>query len=306
MKSCITFGFQKVSRLTVELDMKKAATPRSSKRLARSNVHRLGEPQWLQRAELTFLRTGKLILNGDPSPDLSLIHSRGSLKELNISKTALTSIEGLASQPNISLFNAENSQLSSFVNFSSISHASIFFLRNTPLAEDPLFYLGIAILSTAENPIVDGKLVPKIWKKRAATFPPFARDLVSAGWKLQFPCPPSSDLRELCGEFHVKYEEDEPVGEVSKAVSSTTKTESQQIDENDYLAVIDYLMDKHEDVIDKATRDFELLDESEDRFQLELRQILEKRRHVRFEEDGDVDLQIITAIRALCLHRGGH
>jgi hypothetical protein len=286
--------------------MTKAATPRTSKRLSRSNVHRLGEPQWLQRAELTFLRTGKLILNGDPTPDLSLIHSRTSLKELNISKTQLTTIEGLAPQPHLSIFNAENSQLSSFVNFSAISHASIFFLRNTPLSEDPLFYLGIALMSTAENPIVDGKLVAKVWKRRAASYPPFVRDLISAGWKLQLPCPEPADLREICGEFGVTYVEDDQPVEAVQAVSSTTKPESEIIDESDYLAVINHLMGKHEDVIVGATRDFELLDESEDRFQLELRQILEKQRHIRFEEDGDIDLQIITAIRALCLHRGTH
>jgi hypothetical protein len=234
--------------------------------------------------------------------DLSAIKSRKSMKELNISKTNLTTLQGLALQPNLSVLNAENSQLGTFVNFASIPHASIFFLQHTPLRDHPFCFLGIAIMSDAEKPIVDGTLIPPLWRKRAAKYPPFVRELISAGWPLVFPCPSGEELRVSCLEYTVTYIEDTIVDQ-SPLVPSADASEETQFEDADFLREIDALLGQHEKVIRKAMSGFGLLDDTEDRLREKVMGILERRKQQVFLDNGDIDTQIITAVRALCLHR---
>ena len=274
------------------------------------------EPAWLQKCELSFLRTGKLNLSTIPLPDLTAIRTRSSMKELNISKCKLESLEGLAYQPNLSVFNADNSLLASFKNFKSVAHASIYCLKNTPMARQQNYLIGLLIMTEAEKPIVDGKLVAPVWMRRAKTYHPCVRELLNCGWPLEFPCPKRAEIRELCKDYNVTYVEDEEWGQDEDEEEIEGPTIPTEID-NDYgtqieepapedltyLEMIDKLMELHNQVINNATRQFELLDESEERFQQEVKEMLEKRRHYVFDEEGDLDAQIVAAVRALCVHR---
>jgi hypothetical protein len=256
-------------------------------------------PDWLQRCDLSFKRTGKLNLSSVPEPDLSLIRSRNSLKELNISRTKLTTIEGLALQRNLQVFNADHSLLNSFKNFSAIASASIYQLKNTPLSEDPNCLVAIILLSDSPRPIVDGKLIPASVHRRAATYPQFARELLNSGWKLVYPCPELDLMRDLCRQFNVTYIEDNerPVEQAAAEPIPDWGGDA------GYLEQIDYLMGKHEEVIQNATREFELLDESDARFQREVKDILAIKRGCVFAEDEDVDEQIVAAVHSLFIHR---
>jgi hypothetical protein len=258
------------------------------------------EPEWLRRRELYFLRTGKLNLSGLSIPDLSAVKSRVTLKEINISRTQLTSLAGLPVQPNIACLNAEKSRLSSFVDFSSISSASIFHLKGTPLAEDPLHLLGIAIMSDAEKPIVDGCLVPVIWKKRAAKYPPFVRDLLNCGWKLEFPCPGGDQLREACRHYNVTYIEDDDI-KVDTDTESGETLEGMNYDGMEFMEMITALTQKHEEIIEKAGQHFDGEDESEAKFQEKIIELLKNKRGVLFDYGKDLNQQILSVIRSLCV-----
>jgi hypothetical protein len=259
------------------------------------------EPDWLQKCEHTFLRTGKLNLSAIPLPDLTAIKSRPSLKELNISKTRLESLQGLAPQRNIAVFNADHSALNSFVNFSAIANASIYSLKNTPLSTNRLFRIAIVLLSNSNRPIVNGALISDAERNKAAMYPQFTGELLNLGWELCYPCPDPDVMRELCRQYNVTYVEDEPDEDETPLQEGSEG--GAEIAGADYLAQIDWLMGQHNDVILRATRRFELLDESEEKFQADVRDILAKRTRWQFVDGDDLDEQICSAVAALCVSR---
>jgi hypothetical protein len=274
--------------------------------LAKSSPRRTGisdQPEWLQKTDLVFLRTGKLNLSSIALPDLSAIKARPSLKELNLSKTQLKSLQGLAVQRNIVVFTADNSHLESFANFSAIASASTYSLKNTPLAANRLFRVAIAILSNAPKPIVNGALISDAERKRAAAYPPFTAELLDLGWPIVWPCPEPDYMREYCRQYNVTYVEDSPADAEAPAAEPDVE---KLIGGTDYLEQIEWLMGQHDEVIMNATRRFELLDESEERFQGDVRDLLEKRTRWTFAESEDLDEQILAAVTALCLGRGNH
>lgn len=273
-----------------------------TKTSTKSRQPTLNEPQWLQKCELSFARTGKLNLSGLHSVDLSLIRSRATLRELVISKCSIEAIDGLAVQPNIRTFNADNSKLASFRNFASIAAASIFGLKNTPLTATKNYLLALQLIADPENSkrlIIDGKLMPSVYQRRAATYPSFTRDLVNAGWELEFPCPDSDNLCRICEEYDVMYTGEHIPDEPD--VMEVTIIADEDDDGLGYLGVIDRLMAAHNDVIIKAARGFDLLLESEDQFRAAVREILEADNVFTIADGEDVDAQIIDAVRALCL-----
>jgi hypothetical protein len=221
------------------------------------------------------------------------------MKELNISRTKLTSIEGLAVQRNLQVFNAEHSLLESFKNFSAVASASVYQLKNTPLAEDPNYLVSIRLLTDRQKPIVDGKLIPPNIFRKAETYPPFARDLLNSGWKLVHPCPEPDVMRDLCRQLNVTYIEDN----TETVEESTIEPAADSTGDARYLEQIDSLIGCHKEIIQNATRQFELLDESDERFQSEVKDILRTKRGCVFAEGGDVDEQILAAVQSLFIHR---
>jgi hypothetical protein len=134
-------------------------------------------------------------------PDLSAIQSRPSMKELNISRTKVTSLDGLALQPNLRVFHARGSLLSSFKNFAAVASASIYTLKGTPLTADPDYLIALSLLTNSPRAIVDGKMIPGSITKKAVAYPPFARDLLNRGWHLVYPCPDPEAMRQIWLEF---------------------------------------------------------------------------------------------------------
>jgi hypothetical protein len=274
-------------------------SPRAS--LPKSSPRRTGisdEPAWLQKSELIFLRTGKLNLSSVALPDLAAIKARPSLKELNLSKTQLKSIQGLAVQRNIVVFIADNSQLESFTNFSAIASASTYSLKNTPLAANRLFRIAVALLSNAHRPIVNGMLISDAERKKASAYPPFTAELVNLGWPLVWPCPEPDHMRELCRQYNVTYVEDSPAEVENPPVAPPDAAET------DFAEQPEWLTGQHEGATQSASRKFELPDESEERFQADVRALLERRTRWRFADGEDLNEQIFAAVTALCLSRG--
>ena len=260
----------------------------------------INEPHWLRKCELAFLRTGKLNLSSVAEPDLSLIKTRSTLKELNISRCKLTSLDGLAYQPNIKLLNADSSQLSNMKNFNSIASCSMYVLKGTPLSKQPNYLIGLIIFAGDEKIIVDGKKVANHWYKKAESYPSFTRNLLNAGWNIEYPCPTNDVFREVCRQYNVEYVED---SDQDPVINMNYNEFDEEEEPANYLELIDMLMDRHNECINEASRNFKLLDMTDDTFTVEIRDLLESKRNIRFQDDGDLDLQIVSAVRALCIYR---
>ena len=268
--------------------------------MRQKNNNSTDKPAWLKKSELLFTRTGKLIISNVENPDLSLIKTRPSLKELNISRCKIDSLEGLAFQPNINTFNAEGSSLSSFKNFHSISRATSFILKNTPLSDNPAYVIGLIIMIGDTKFTLNGKQVNPSWYRKAYAYPSYTRDLLNNGWEIQYPCPSSQDFVAICNEFDVTYIPDED----DDNYLPTGDFHNEEEEHLSYLDLIDMLMERHNQMILEASRKFELLDMTDEKFSFQIRDLLETQKHYVFQDDGDIDLQIVTAVRALCLHKG--
>lgn len=267
-------------------------------------------PDWLKKRELSYRRTGKLNLAGITIKDFSAIKSRKSLRELNITRCKVTSLQGLHVQPNIETFIAEGSGLNSFNNFLSIANASVYNLINTPLSKKPNYILALTILSP-DIRIVDGKLVSETIKRKARAYPSCARDLLSAGWELIYPCPDDEHMAELCDHYQINNNDDfeREIDEIHTHIDAAANLE----DENeeypqqpvDYLELIEQFMDQHDEIINEAAKSFYLVDDKNEAFATKLRDLLETR-NFEFQEEQDIEQQIVDAIRLICIKRNEH
>jgi hypothetical protein len=146
---------------------------------------------------------------------------------------------------------------------------------------------------------VNGALISVAEWSKIATYPSFTGELLNLGWTLVYPCPDANVMRELCREYNVKYVEDTPA-EHEMLLQHDTPSGSEVADA-DYLAQIDWFMRQHDEMIMKATRRFGLVDDADEKFQGEIREILAKRTRWEFGDGDDVDEQIIAAVSTLCL-----
>ena len=257
------------------------------------------EPDWLSRSEVTFKKTGKMILRGNIPIDFSLIRSRPSLKELNISRSNVTSLEGLAYQPNIETFIAENSQLSSFRNFISISNISSINCKNTPLSKANHYRLTLAIMfDNLRN--IDGVLLSRGLINKARTYPPCVKYLISKGWEIVVPCPPSEELSILCNQHSISVVSDDnslnfedTYLDDNSALSE--ELEFEDIEDEHYLETIERLMEVHEKVIKDSAIQFKLLDGPSLLFENRLKAIL-SRKNFEFRDDENLDEQLVDAV----------
>ena len=267
-------------------------------------------PQWLSKFEVSFKRTGKLNFTGSSVGNLSDIGSRSSLKELNLSRTNVESLDGLKRQPHI----ADNSKLSSLKNFSSISKATTISFKKTPLESMKHVTIAVRIVCGDNVKVLNGKQIPESVKEKAATYPKFVEALINAGWEFVYPCPDTDTLRGACNDFNVEFKEAD-IDKIREDEKKKHENELEEYDEDeseDEVEVGDNFRDtlyaliaQHQEMIEVASDKFEtaynqyaIKDESDD-FQHALKELLE-RYSFKFNDKEDINIQLENAVRSLC------
>lgn len=236
---------------------------------------------WWKSREYILNKTGKLNLTGIQVTEFSVVKSRPLMKELNISRCPCTSLKKLAFQPNLYTFNAEGSSLSSFENFSSVSKATVFHLKNTPLSAKPHYVLALYIICDNPKIVVDGKLISSKVKRLAGTYPICTKDLLNAGWDLVYPCPSSDEIRDLCRDLNVTYIEDEHEEE------QVDEESAYQEEDLNHYEMIEKMLAKHDSIIQQAQHKFGLLqNQLETTFEDKLKNTLQNH-NIIVENDQD-------------------
>jgi hypothetical protein len=220
------------------------------------------------------------------------------MKELTLSRTKLTSIEGLAPQHNLSVFIADDSALESFINFSALSNASVYSLRNTPLSEKRLFRIGLALLSNSQRPVINGVLISEAEQKKVSAYPRFTGELVNRGWELVWPCPDSEHMKAVCRRYKVTYTCD--IRDQSGAHASVI---ARPMEVNDAATA---LLMQFEGIIARRKENDAKVDQvsnTEKAFRSELKKLLSSGTRWVFTDHHDLDSQLLAAVTSLCLNR---
>lgn len=165
-----------------------------------------------ERRVMLANRSGKLSFASEKNFDISLLSKNGlgkNLKLLNtldLSRTSITTLEGMKRLPKLSTFTAVGSNLSDFKNFAAIRGCPKVNLRNTPLSRRPNFKLSLYLVMKESIIQIDGERIPDTVKVRAKSYPKFVGDLINKGWEIRYPCPSDDELQKLCDEYKVNYE----------------------------------------------------------------------------------------------------
>jgi hypothetical protein len=172
----------------------------------------------ISRKVRQFLITSSHVdLEGEHIDDLSRIGRHPTMRSLCVSYCQLSSLSGLLPLPNLTTFIADNSQLSSFVNFLAIGNVRKLSLLRTPLLNSPTFTLS-ALLVCPRLLSLNGKQVPPLQRQRATQYPPLGRDLVNAGWFAEFPPPSSDRITELTVQYRVALPQAEEEEEIAPEI----------------------------------------------------------------------------------------
>jgi len=205
-------------------------------------------PKWLKDRELSFKRTGKLNLSLANVHDLSVIGKRKTMKELNISNCCLETINGLYTQPNLKTFIADNSELSSLINFNAIKSVTNLSMKNTPVSKMNNYFLALCIIFGEKLNVIDGKKVSQSIKSKANEYPPYVGELLCKGWELVYPPPSDDEFITICEEYGIQFE---PTQE--------TEEPSQPIESSDFQTDIENYLNRHREMCDKMQANFDTL-----------------------------------------------
>jgi hypothetical protein len=165
------------------------------------------------------------------------------IRSLSLAYCHISSIARLQPLPNLTTFIADFSQISSFINFFSISSIRKLSLIRTPVAIAPTFVIS-ALLVCPHLASLNGRQVPALQIQRASRYPPIAKALVNAGWFAEFPPPHEDRLGELSTEFRVQ----PPTGD-----TETPGSDDEIADEVDtFEQDLQQLWKKHEAIVERV------------------------------------------------------
>jgi hypothetical protein len=160
---------------------------------------------WPQKAIQCLKYSSRVDLEGEPIDDLGRLGQLKLMRQLNLSFVQLDSLAGLKPQPQLEAFTADDSQISSFINFIAIENVRKLSLRKTPVSSNPQFLLSAAIICpNLAN--LNGRQVSQTIQQRAQSCPRLGRLLVNAGWFAVFPYPSDYQLSQLAATYRVSSE----------------------------------------------------------------------------------------------------
>jgi hypothetical protein len=223
-------------------------------------------PVWFARRLPHLKQTGSFSLAGEHDIDLielSYPESASVLticRRLDLSRTLLSSLDGLPFLPRLLSFTADHSQLSSFKNFRALRRATSISLKNTPVSRTPTYRLSLLLAVGSQSlASIDGTQISPRLKSRAETFHAICSDLVNAGWIATSHPPNVTDIQQLCEQYEIPtISEEQPQGEEEEEEGQPS---SEQLPFDDLLA---QLQGEHEQLFSKWLQCFEKAAEDTD------------------------------------------
>lgn len=254
-------------------------------------------PNWISRRLPLIKKSGKFNAAGEREFDTEALSipevakALSLVKHVDVSRTAVDSLEGFPNLPHVSSFAADNTQIASLRNFGILQTAAALSFKGTPLAELPTYQIGL-LLATGGKCLssIDGKVVPARVRKQAKTYPSFCGELVNRGWIPEFPCPDGTVLLKICEQYEV--EPEFPTFVPYKFDASAPP----EVDKFDFEELVKKLKEEHEEVMMRGQALFGIVNR-EGEFADKVADVL---------RTGGVDVQdttdegIVETVRQLC------
>lgn len=179
-----------------------------------------------------LLFPGELMLNSEhfALPEFKQIAKL--IKEIDLSYTKLISIENFPHMPNLRTFCANGTRISKFNNFLALkcNDSLKIELKNTPLSLQNNFKLSLLVLFDDKLVSINGKTISQKLRAQAKQYHPCCAQLINKGWQITSTPPDEDSVKNLCEEYGVKYEVEEPV---EKKEDSFQQLASFQINDED-------------------------------------------------------------------------
>jgi Leucine-rich repeat (LRR) protein len=170
----------------------------------------------LQRARLND--TGIFDLSGDIKFErhdvLAQLGSQKALKKLILNNSPLTSLHTLPPQPSLKELIADGSKLETLAGIGRQNRLMVLSLIKTPVGANINFRLSALICVGPRLSSINGEPVTNIERRKAQSYPPIAKHLVSAGWIVQYPPPSKADFRYLATQWGIAAEEEDFIAPV--------------------------------------------------------------------------------------------
>jgi hypothetical protein len=165
-----------------------------------------GQPvkQFLVSQRHSLLATGRINLNHPKINSLRDFGVQRHLTVLDISKTALQSLDSLQPQPCLAEIIATESQLDSYLGLSRQPQLQKLFIEGTPLSQRPNFRLFCSIVAGQRLGSINGIPITKPERDRAKAFPKIARNLLEAGSELPDHPVSESEFRRLADDIRLQ------------------------------------------------------------------------------------------------------
>lgn len=216
-------------------------------------------PSWLQRRVHSLRRTGKLSFINETDVDPSALRQLGNeiffIKTLDFSKTKIETLDGMPRLTKVTSFIADQSNLSDFRNFISLSSATSISIKKTPISKIPHYKLNILLASGPNLVKIDGQVITSTLRARYEQYPSACCQLVNAGWIATYPCPPHDKLIEICNQYNIPPPEEVP------ETSFQEDEEEVVIDPSDFDKLASKLKAKHEVLLQRKQALFGIIEE---------------------------------------------
>ncbi|OHT03556.1 hypothetical protein TRFO_29053 [Tritrichomonas foetus] len=223
-------------------------------------------PTWLNN-RLYFLKTqGRMNLASESRVDLSIFGNPelskqfAMMKYLDLSRTPLTSVDGLVHNKRLKHFTANKSHINTLRNFRALRSVDSVCMLETPISKHPTFKLSLLLVIGDHLHTIDNQLISQSLRDKAKTYSPIAADLINAGWMAEYPCPPVETLNQLCQQYGIQPN--------PKATNPIDLQVYSYIDKNmytgDFETTLQKLKRKHEEMLKQGQALFGLIDDDAD------------------------------------------
>lgn len=160
-------------------------------------------PFWIKLHSRPIQKTGELLLSNNIEVNLfdfsSVVFQPliPLVKILDISGIySISSLEGLPYLPHLHIFNASDTEISTFVNFHAIRNAARVSFRNTPISVLPYYRLSLLLICGKGLISIDGQTISPNLLTKYTQYPKITAKLINSGWNLEYPCPDIETLNE--------------------------------------------------------------------------------------------------------------
>ena len=169
-------------------------------------------PKWLQLKIPEINKSGKMDCSKDGRFNVESLKIKqfspyfNIIRYLNISNTSITDLSSFPKFPALTTFIANQTQISSFTNFSVLLGITKISLKDTPISHEKSYLISLTALLSPNLSIIDGKIISESTKEKAKNLGKLVCSLIDSGWIMPIPIPNSYEIMDECHKRGISFD----------------------------------------------------------------------------------------------------